>query len=92
MLHVRVDDELKAEVVKNLANQGLTVSDAVRILFTRVQAEGGLPVGLIADAEAYDAWFKAKVNEALEDSRPAISHNQVMQDAQDIIDRKRPRV
>ena len=35
MLHVRVDDELKADAAKNLASFGLTVSDAVRILLTR---------------------------------------------------------
>lgn len=34
---------------------GLTVSDAVRILLTRVAAEGGLPAGLTADPDAYDA-------------------------------------
>lgn len=35
MLHVRVDDKLKADAAKNLASFGLTVSDAVRILLTR---------------------------------------------------------
>jgi DNA-damage-inducible protein J len=30
MLHVRVDDRLKAEAAKRLSNVGLTISDAVR--------------------------------------------------------------
>ncbi|MDM0059030.1 type II toxin-antitoxin system RelB family antitoxin [Variovorax fucosicus] len=89
MLHVRVDDKLKAEAAETLANFGLTVSDAVRILLTRVTKEGGLPAGLTADADAHDAWFRAKVQEALDDTRPAVPHQQVMSDAQAIIDRKR---
>jgi len=39
MLHVCVDDKLKAEAAANLANFGLTISDAVRILLTRVAQE-----------------------------------------------------
>ncbi|MDP9932829.1 type II toxin-antitoxin system RelB/DinJ family antitoxin [Variovorax paradoxus] len=89
MLHVRVDDKLKAEAAETLANFGLTVSDAVRILLTRVTKEGGLPAGLTADADAHDAWFRAKVQEALDDTRPAVPHQQVRADAQAIIDRKR---
>ena len=61
MLHVRVDDQLKAQASDALAGVGLTLSDAVRILLTRVAAEGGLPAGLTADPDAYDAWFRAKV-------------------------------
>ena len=61
MLHVRVDDQLKTEAAETLAKFGLTVSDAVRILLTRVTKEGGLPAGLTADAYVHDAWFRAKV-------------------------------
>lgn len=89
MLHIRVDDKLKAEATARLADCGLTVSDAVRILLTRVAKEGGLPAGLTADPEAYDAWFRAKVQEALDDTRPAVPHQQVMDEAQALIDRKR---
>lgn len=60
MLHIRVDDKLKADAAEKLAGVGLTVSDAVRILLTRVVKEGALPAGLTADPEAYDAWFRAK--------------------------------
>ena len=59
--HVRVDDKLKADAAEKLANFGLTISDAVRILLTRVAKEGGLPAGLTTDTEAYDAWFRSKV-------------------------------
>ncbi|MFT3791446.1 MAG: type II toxin-antitoxin system RelB/DinJ family antitoxin [Rudaea sp.] len=89
MLHVRVDDRLKADAVEKLARVGLTVSDAVRILLTRVAAEGGLPAGLTTDAETHDAWFRTKVQEALADTRPTVPHRQVMDEVQARIDRKR---
>ncbi|WP_026349247.1 type II toxin-antitoxin system RelB/DinJ family antitoxin [Arsukibacterium perlucidum] len=89
MLHVRVDNELKADAAAKLADVGLTVSDAVRILLTRISKEGGLPAGLVADASAYDAWFKAKVHEALNDPAEGLPHAEVMSDIQLLIDRKR---
>lgn len=57
MLHVRVDEQLKVQATEALANVGLTVSDAVRILLTRVTKEGGLPADLVTDPQAHDAWF-----------------------------------
>lgn len=89
MLHVRIDDELKAQATETLASVGLTVSDAVRILLTRVAREGGLPAGLTLDPDAHNAWFRAKVQEALADNRPAVPHQDVMGDVQALIDRKR---
>ena len=89
MLHVRIDNQLKAQAAEKLANFGLTVSDAVRILLTRVAKEGALPAGLMADADAYDVWFRAKVQEALADLRPPTSHEEVMDEAQALIDRQR---
>ena len=89
MLHVRVDDDLKSEATEKLARVGLTVSDAVRILLTRVAQEGGLPPGLTADSQAYDVWFRAKVREALADTRPTIAHRQVMDEAKARINKKR---
>jgi DNA-damage-inducible protein J len=89
MLHIRVDDKLKAEAADNLEKFGLTLSDAVRILLTRIVREGALPAGLTADPKAYDAWFRTKVQEALTDTRPMAPHEQVMDEAQALIDRKR---
>lgn len=43
MIHVRVDGKVKAKAAKTLASMGLTVSDAVRLLLTRVAAEKKLP-------------------------------------------------
>lgn len=89
MLHVRVDDQLKTKAAETLAEVGLTLSDAVRILLTRVAAEGGLPPGLATDPEAHDAWFRAKVREALDDPHPTAPHERVMNDMQALIDKKR---
>jgi len=89
MLHVRVDNKLKAAAAEQLADVGLTISDAVRILLTRIAKEGGLPAGLTTDPEVYDAWFRSKVQEALDDKRPSVPHRQVMDEAQALIDRKR---
>ncbi|KAI3611172.1 DNA-damage-inducible protein J (plasmid) [Cupriavidus necator H850] len=89
MLHIRVDDELKAQATQSLASVGLTVSDAVRILLTRIATEGGLPAGLTTDPAVYDAWFRAKVQEALADPSPTAPHDHVMDEAQALIDRKR---
>lgn len=81
MLHVRVDDALKADAMETLASVGPAVSDAVRIMLTRVVKEGGLPPGLTVDPEAYNAWFRTKVQEALDDTRPTVSHRQAMSEA-----------
>lgn len=91
MLHVRVNGKLKADATETLASFGLTISDAVRILLTRITEEGGLPVGLTTDPEAHDTWFRDKVKEALADTQPTVSHQQVMDEAQALIDKKRRR-
>ncbi|MCF1437225.1 MAG: type II toxin-antitoxin system RelB/DinJ family antitoxin [Shewanella sp.] len=90
MLHVRVDNELKTEATEKLASFGLTLSDAVRILLTRITKEGGLPVGLTADPEAHDVWFRKKVQEAL-NSQGVVDHAQAMDEAQQLIERKKRR-
>lgn len=41
------------------------------------------------EAEAYDVWFRAKVQEALNDPSPGIPHDQVMAEMQAIIDDRR---
>ncbi len=43
MVHIRVDDKVKQKAAKTLAEMGLSVSDAVRMLLVRVAAEQALP-------------------------------------------------
>ncbi|AFL76151.1 type II toxin-antitoxin system RelB/DinJ family antitoxin [Thiocystis violascens] len=46
MLHVRIDDDVKAEASAALAAMGLSVSDAVRILLKRVAHDQAFPLEL----------------------------------------------
>ncbi len=48
MVHIRVDEQLKAQATETLASMGLTVSDAVRLLLTRVVADQELPFAIRA--------------------------------------------
>ena len=72
LVQTRIDPELKKRATAVLENMGLTVSDAVRILLTRIATEGALPYGLVTDPVAHDTWFRAKVQEALDDRPPSI--------------------
>jgi DNA-damage-inducible protein J len=77
LVQTRIDSDLKDRAAAVLARLGMTVSDAVRILLTRTANEGALPFELTQDTAAHDAWFRAKVHEALRDSRPVIPNEQV---------------
>ena len=46
MLHVRVDDEVKAQASEALEAMGLSVSDAVRIFLKRVVNDQAFPLEL----------------------------------------------
>lgn len=62
MIHVRVDKLLKAEATATLATMGLTVSEAVRVLLTKVVAEQKLPFDLrVPRAQARAAIAEAQV-------------------------------
>lgn len=68
----RIDADVKEQATVVLENMGLTVSDAVRILLTRTAKEGALPMELLTNSEAHDVWFRARVQEALDDKRPDV--------------------
>jgi hypothetical protein len=40
-------------------------------------------------ATSYDRWFRAQVQEAIDDPRPSIPHDQVMAEMREIIEKKR---
>ena len=46
MLHVRIDDETKAQATQALAAMGLSVSDAVRLFLHRVVVDQAFPLEL----------------------------------------------
>ena len=60
MIHVRVDEEIKAQAAETLASMGLTVSDAVRVFLMRVVTDQQLPF----DLRAPNAETRAAMQEA----------------------------
>ena len=48
MVHVRVDEQIKAQATETLAAMGLSVSDAVRVFLMRVVADKQMPFALRA--------------------------------------------
>ena len=76
LVQTRIDADIRDRASAVLESMGLTVSDAVRILLTRTANEGALPLELVVNSEAHDAWFRAKVLEALNDTRPDISDDE----------------
>jgi DNA-damage-inducible protein J len=77
LVQARIDPAVKGRAAAVLGELGITVSDAVRILLTRTANEGALPFALAANAAEHDAWFRATVQQALDDKRPAVPHKQV---------------
>jgi DNA-damage-inducible protein J len=60
MVHVRVDEKMKAEAAATLEAMGLSVSDAVRVFLKRVVAEKRLPFELkVPNAETRAAMEEA---------------------------------
>jgi DNA-damage-inducible protein J len=76
LVQTRIDPEVKERAAVVLERLGITISDAVRILLTRTANEGELPFALTRST-AHDAWFRAKVQEALDDPHPGIPHKKV---------------
>jgi DNA-damage-inducible protein J len=77
LVQTRIAAEVRDRASEVLDRMGLTISDAVRILLTRTANEGALPFTLISDPAAHDLWFRKKVQEALDDPRPGIPHEEV---------------
>ena len=77
MLYARIRDQLKTEAAKKLLSVGLTISDGVRMVLIRFAKEVLLPAGLAADADAYDAWFRAREREDRADNRSSTSRRAV---------------
>lgn len=77
LVQTRIDPDVKERAAAVLETVGLTISDAVRILLTRTANEGALPFELTHNQADYDAWFRTKVQEALEDLQPARPSDEV---------------
>ncbi len=61
MLHIRVDEETKAQASEALAAMGMSVSDAVRIFLKRVVNDQAFPLELkVPNAETRKAMEEAR--------------------------------
>ena len=77
LIQTRIDADVKEQAAAIFEKMGLTVSDAVRILLTRTAREGVAPMALLVEQREYDAWFRERVREALDDTRPDLSDEDV---------------
>lgn len=68
MLHVRVDDHIKAQATETLAAMGLSVSEAVRLFLRRVVADQAFPLELKVP--------NAQTLAAMEESRALMASDQ----------------
>lgn len=68
MLHIRVDQNLKTRATETLDKMGLSLSEAVRLLLTRIVVEEALPFEVrVPNAEtraAIDAGDRGEVSKA----------------------------
>jgi DNA-damage-inducible protein J len=84
-VQARIDEDVKARAAAVLQKQGMTISDAVRILLTRTANEGSVPLTnppysspiYRGDGSDYDEWARLRVEEALVDHRPGIPNEEV---------------
>ena len=79
MLHVRLDDDLKAQATEALAAIGLSTSDAVRLLFHRIVADQAFPLELKVP--------NAETRAAMEESRAIMAERRArFSDAQSLFE------
>jgi len=78
MVHVRVEEKVKARADKAFKAMGLSVSDAVRVLLTRVAAEQKLPFDVcvphVPNAETAKALRRAKKGIGLKPAQTLEEH------------------
>ena len=64
MMHIRVDEETKAQAAQTLEVLGMSLSDAVRLFLKRVVLEQGFPISLkVPNKETLAAIEEAKAIE-----------------------------
>jgi len=84
IVQAEVDADIEKRASEVLEREGLTVAEAVREMLTRTAIDGVLPFLKFDDETAaygennpeYDAWFRVKVQEAIDDARPFVSNEE----------------
>ncbi len=72
LVQTRIDPDVKERASEILDHMGLTVSDVVRVLLTRIAKEGTLPFSVPITPSPHDARLKTKVQNSLGNIHPAI--------------------
>jgi DNA-damage-inducible protein J len=74
LVETRIDSDIRDRAEKVLQAAGMTIPDLVRLALTRTAEDGEVPYGLsTGDDPEYDAWFRAQVQEALDDPGPYLT-------------------
>jgi DNA-damage-inducible protein J len=63
IIRARIDEDIKERATAVLSTMGLTVSDAVRILLTRVARDEAFPFDLIPNALTAETLRKSELGE-----------------------------
>ncbi|WP_205962311.1 type II toxin-antitoxin system RelB/DinJ family antitoxin [Neopusillimonas aestuarii] len=87
MVHVRVDEKIKAEATETLASMGLTVSDAVRVFLTRVVADKELPFAVKAP-NTRSRKAMAEAEEIIKNRRTRFNNSEALIDDLEKVSRK----
>lgn len=77
MLHVRIDEDIKAQAIAALEAMGLSASDAVRLLFHRIIADQAFPLELKVPNSATRAAM-AEADEILSKGRARFADGETM--------------
>ncbi|WP_409359855.1 antitoxin PaaA2 family protein, partial [Chromohalobacter israelensis] len=83
--------ELTREAEPILAELGISTETAYRLLLDRVAQHDPEVLAWLRAAAAHDAWFRSKVEAALDAPHPPVPHRQVMDEAQALIDDIKPK-
>ena len=87
MVHVRVDENVKAQATETLASMGLTLSDAIGVFLTRVVADKELPFALKAP-NATSRVAIAEANEIVKSRRARFTTTEALMNDREEISRK----
>ena len=74
LVQAQINSDIRDRAEKVLQDAGMTIPDLLRLALTRTAEYGEVPYGLSsADDPEYDAWFRAQVQEALDDPGPYLT-------------------
>jgi DNA-damage-inducible protein J len=71
IVRARIDEDIKERAAAVLSTMGLTVSDAVRILLTRVARDEALPFDLSPNALTAETMRKSELGEDVHHAKDA---------------------